>query len=182
MDIFTGDVIAMQSSPSFDPNLFLYGISVEDWKSIRENSLKPLINKTISGLYSPGSTIKPIVALSALENNVISPNFKVKCTGKTELYGQTYHCWKEKGHGIVDLKDAIKKSSDTYYYEMSRRLGVDRLNLTAKKFGLGEKVFNGTYSEEKKGLIPSSICLAIRWFSRNFSRRFEAVFCKILFL
>ena len=156
MDIFTGDIIAMHSSPSFDPNLFLYGISIENWKSIRENSLKPLINKTISGLYSPGSTIKPIVALSALENNVISPNFKVRCTGKTELYGQTYHCWKEKGHGVLDLKNAIKKSCDTYFYEMSRRLGVDRLNVTANKFGLGNKVFNNLYFEEKKGLVPST--------------------------
>jgi penicillin-binding protein 2 len=156
MDIFTGDIIAMHSSPSFDPNLFLYGISTENWKSIRENTLKPLINKTISGLYSPGSTIKPIVALSALENNVISPNFKVRCTGKTELYGQTYHCWKEKGHGVVDLKNAIKKSCDTYFYEMSRRLGVDRLNVTATRFGLGNTVFNNLYFEEKKGLVPST--------------------------
>ena len=165
MDIFTGDIIAMHSSPSFDPNLFLYGISVEDWKSIRENSLKPLINKTISGLYSPGSTIKPIVALSALENNVISPDFKVRCTGKTELYGQTYHCWKEKGHGVVDLKNAIKKSCDTYFYEMSRRLGVDRLNVTATRFGLGNKVFNDLYFEEKKGLVPST-----KWKKDNLGR------------
>ena len=165
MDIFTGDIIAMHSSPSFDPNLFLYGISVEDWKSIRENSLKPLINKTISGLYSPGSTIKPIVALSALENNVISPNFKVRCTGKTELYGQTYHCWKEKGHGVVDLKNAIKKSCDTYFYEMSRRLGVDRLNVTATRFGLGNTVFNDLYFEEKKGLVPST-----KWKKDNLGR------------
>ena len=165
MDIFTGDIIAMHSSPSFDPNLFLYGISVEDWKSIRENSLKPLINKTISGLYSPGSTIKPIVALSALENNVISPDFKVRCTGKTELYGQTYHCWKEKGHGVVDLKNAIKKSCDTYFYEMSRRLGVDRLNVTATRFGLGNTVFNDLYFEEKKGLVPST-----KWKKDNLGR------------
>ena len=80
MDIYTGEIIALHSSPSFDPNLFLHGISTENWRSIRENPLKPLINKTISGLYSPGSTIKPIVALSALENNVISPKFKVRCT------------------------------------------------------------------------------------------------------
>ena len=165
MDIFTGDIIAMHSSPSFDPNLFLYGISVENWKSIRENTLKPLINKTISGLYSPGSTIKPIVALSALENNVISPNFKVRCTGKTELYGQTYHCWKEKGHGVVDLKNAIKKSCDTYFYEMSRRLGVDRLNVTATRYGLGNKVFNDLYFEEKKGLVPST-----KWKKDNLGR------------
>jgi len=165
MDIFTGDIIAMHSSPSFDPNLFLYGISVENWKSIRENTLKPLINKTISGLYSPGSTIKPIVALSALENNVISPDFKVRCTGKTELYGQTYHCWKEKGHGVVDLKNAIKKSCDTYFYEMSRRLGVDRLNVTATRFGLGNRVFNNLYFEEKKGLVPST-----KWKKDNLGR------------
>ena len=156
MDIYTGEIVAMHSSPSFDPNLFLYGISFKDWDEIRDNPLKPLINKTISGLYSPGSTIKPIVALSALENNTISPNFKVNCTGKTELYGQTYHCWKKEGHGVVDLRGAMVQSCDTYFYEMSRRLGVDRLNLTAQKFGLGKKVFNNLYSEEKKGLVPST--------------------------
>ena len=156
MDIYTGEIVAMHSSPSFDPNLFLYGISFKDWNEIRDNPLKPLINKTISGLYSPGSTIKPIVALSALENNTISPNFKVNCTGKTELYGQTYHCWKKEGHGVVDLRGAMVQSCDTYFYEMSRRLGVDRLNVTAQKFGLGKKVFNNLYSEEKKGLVPST--------------------------
>ena len=103
---------------------------------ITNNPLKPLINKTVSGLYSPGSTIKPMVALSALENDVISTKFKVNCTGKMEMYGQTYHCWKKKGHGLVNLRDAIKQSCDTYFYEMSRRLGVDRMNLTAKRFGL----------------------------------------------
>ena len=156
MDIYTGEIIAMHSSPSFDPNLFLYGISIDKWKSITENPLKPLINKTLSGLYSPGSTIKPIVALSALENNVISPDFKVNCTGKTEMYGQTYHCWKKKGHGVVDLRNAIKQSCDSYFYEMSRRLGVDRLNITATNFGLGNKVLGNLYMEEKKGLIPST--------------------------
>ena len=115
MDIYTGEIIAMQSSPSFDPNLFLFGISQDDWQLIRNNPLKPLVNKTLTGLYSPGSTIKPIVALSALENNIISKNFKVNCTGKTEMYGQTYHCWKKKGHGVVDLKSAMKQSCDTYF-------------------------------------------------------------------
>ena len=156
MDIYTGEIVAMHSSPSFDPNLFMYGISYKDWDLIRKNPLKPLINKTISGLYSPGSTIKPIVALSALENDVISTKFKVNCTGKMEMYGQTYHCWKKKGHGIVDLRDAIKQSCDTYFYEMSRRLGVDRLNITAKRFGLGNTVFKNLYTEEKKGLVPST--------------------------
>ena len=85
MDIYTGEIIAMQSSPSFDPNLFLFGISQDDWQLIRNNPLKPLVNKTLSGLYSPGSTIKPIVALSALENKIINKNFKVNCTGKKEV-------------------------------------------------------------------------------------------------
>ena len=156
MDIYTGEIIAMHSSPSFDPNLFVFGISKDNWQLIKNNPLKPLTNKTLSGLYSPGSTIKPIVALSALENNVISPNFKVNCTGKTEMYGQTYHCWKKKGHGVVDLNGAIKQSCDTYFYEIARKLGVDRLNKTSLKFGLGEKVLKDLYSNEKKGLIPST--------------------------
>ena len=156
MDIYTGDIIAMHSSPSFDPNLFLYGISHKDWQEIRENPLKPLVNKTVAGLYSPGSTIKPLVALSALENDVISPNFKVRCTGKMEMYGQTYHCWKKKGHGYMNLRNAIKQSCDTYFYEAARKLGVDRLNKTGLKFGLGEKVFGNTFIDEKKGLVPST--------------------------
>ena len=156
MDIYTGELVALHSSPSFDPNLFFHGISNKDWKEIRENPLKPLINKTITGLYSPGSTIKPIVALSALENDVISPNLTIECTGKTELYGQTYHCWKEKGHGFMKLRNAIKQSCDTYFYEVARRLGVDRLNLTAKKFGLGNKVLDGIFLDEKVGLVPST--------------------------
>tara|TARA_B110001450_G_scaffold98107_1_gene93063 strand:+ start:1896 stop:3857 length:1962 start_codon:yes stop_codon:yes gene_type:complete len=156
MDIYTGEIVAMHSSPSFDPNLFLFGISQDDWQLIRNNPLKPLVNKTLSGLYSPGSTIKPIVAISALENDVISPQFKVNCSGKIEMYGTTYHCWKKKGHGIVNLKDAMKQSCDTYFYEVARKLGVDRLKETAIKFGLGEKVLKETYSNEKKGLIPDT--------------------------
>ena len=156
MNIYTGEIIAMHSSPSFNPNLFLYGISIKDWKEIRENPLKPLLNKTVSGLYSPGSTIKPLVALSALENDVITPNQKVRCTGKMEMYGHTYHCWKEKGHGIMDLRNGIKQSCDIYFYETARKLGVDRLNLTALKFGLGNTVLKGTLANEKKGLVPST--------------------------
>ena len=156
MDIYTGEIVAMHSSPSFDPSLFLYGITSKDWKQIRENPLKPLINKTISGLYSPGSTIKPLVALSALENDVITPNFAVKCTGKMEMYGQTYHCWKEKGHGFMKLRNAIKQSCDTYFYETARKLGVDRLSITASKFGLGGEVLKEYFPNEKKGLVPNT--------------------------
>ncbi len=156
MDIYTGDIIAMQSSPSFDPNLFLFGINQDDWQLIRNNPLKPLVNKSLSGLYSPGSTFKPMVALSALENGIITKDFKVNCTGKIEMYGQTYHCWKEKGHGVVSLKEAMKQSCDTYFYEIARKLGVDRLRETSVKFGLGDKVLNGTFSNEKKGLVPNT--------------------------
>ena len=165
MDIYTGDIIAMYSSPSYDPNKFLFGISNDDWELIRNNPLKPLINKTLSGLYSPGSTIKPIVALSALENKIISPMFKVKCTGKMELYGQTFHCWKEKGHGFVSLKNAMKQSCDTYFYEVARLLGVDRLNVTAEKFGLGKKVLGDYFDFEKSGLFPNT-----KWKKNNLGK------------
>ncbi|MDC0853750.1 penicillin-binding protein 2 [Candidatus Pelagibacter sp.] len=158
MDIYTGEIIAMNSSPSFDPNLFLYGIEKNKWKEITKNPLKPLLNKTVSGLYSPGSTIKPLVALSALENDVITTNLKVNCRGHKhplELYGMKYHCWKKEGHGYMSLQNAIKQSCDTYFYEAARLLGVDRLNETAKKFGLGNVVL-GKYFNEKKGVVPST--------------------------
>ena len=156
MDVYTGEIVAMQSSPSFDPNLFLFGINQDDWQLIRNNPLKPLVNKTLSGLYSPGSTFKPMVALSALENRIVNENFKVRCTGKIEMYGQTYHCWKKKGHGVVNLKSAMKQSCDTYFYEIARKLGVDRLKKTSVKFGLGEKVLKENFNIEKKGLIPDT--------------------------
>ena len=160
MDIFTGHIIVMHSSPSFDPNQFVFGISSDNWQLIRKNPMKPLINKSLSGNYSPGSTIKPIVALSALENGIVSPKFTVQCRGHKnplELYGQTYHCWKKEGHGFVNMREAMKQSCDTYFYEVARKLGVDKLSETAKKFGLGRKVFGELFNNEKDGLIPSTI-------------------------
>ena len=159
MDIYTGEIVAMNSSPSFNPNEFLYGIGSKKWKDLNSDPFKPLINKTISGLYSPGSTIKPIVALSALENNIISPDLKVNCKGHKnplELYGSKFHCWKKKGHGYMSLSNAIKQSCDTYFYEVSRLLGVDRLNETARKFGLGDIVLKNFFDNEKKGIVPST--------------------------
>ena len=159
MDIYSGSIVSMHSSPSFDPNLFVFGISKDEWQLIRNNPMKPLVNKTLQGNYSPGSTIKPIVALSALENGIINTSFTVNCRGHKhplELYGQTYHCWKEKGHGFVSLRNAMKQSCDTYFYEIARKLGVDKLSETAKKFGLGEKVFGDLFDIEKKGLIPNT--------------------------
>ncbi len=159
MDIYTGDIIAMHSSPTFDPNLFVFGISKDDWELIRNDPMKPLVNKTLQGNYSPGSTIKPIVALSALENGIINTNFTVQCRGHKhplELYGQTYHCWKKEGHGFMNLRNAMKQSCDIYFYEIARKLGVDKLSETAKKFGLGKEVFGGLFGIEKKGLIPNT--------------------------
>ena len=159
MDIFTGDIIAMHSSPTFDPNLFVFGISQDNWQLIRNDPMKPLVNKALTGNYSPGSTIKPIVALSALENEIINPEFTVHCKGHKhplELYGQTYHCWKKEGHGFVNLREGMKQSCDTYFYEVARRLGVDKLSETAKKFGLGKKVFGDLFNNEKNGLVPNT--------------------------
>lgn len=164
MDIYTGDIVSMVSSPTFDANKFVHGISQEDWQSLIENKKKPLINKALAGLYPPGSVIKPIVTLSALENDVISPKFVVECTGITELYGQTYRCWKEKGHGYMNLRSAIKQSCDTYFYEVARRLGVDRMSVTAKQFGLGKKVLNN-FGEERSGVVPST-----KWKLKNIGR------------
>jgi penicillin-binding protein 2 len=165
MDIYTGDMIAMGSSPSFDPNQFVHGINKEKWDQINKDPLKPLINKSVSGLYSPGSSIKPLVALSALENNVIVPGFIHKCEGKMELYDHKYHCWKKKGHGHMSLRNAIKQSCDIYFFEIARRLGVDRLSVTAKKYGLGEKVLSNYFFEEKPGVIPST-----QWKLKNIGR------------
>ncbi|MDB4154563.1 penicillin-binding protein 2 [Candidatus Pelagibacter sp.] len=156
MDIYTGEIIAMYSSPSYNPNSFLFGISQDEWQLIRNNPLKPLINKTLSGLYSPGSTLKPIVALSALENGIMDTDFKVKCEGKMKLHGQTFHCWKEKGHGWMSLNNAMKQSCDTYFYEIARKLGVDKLKVTAGKFGLGKKVLGEYFENEKAGQFPDT--------------------------
>ena len=159
MDIYSGDIIAMHSSPSFDPNLFVFGISQDDWQLIRNDPMKPLVNKTLQGTYSPGSTIKPIVALSALENGIINTNFTINCRGHKhplELYGQTYHCWKKEGHGFMNLRNAMKQSCDIYFYEVARKLGVDKLSETAKKFGLGKEVFGDLFNIEKRGLVPNT--------------------------
>ena len=164
MDIYTGDLVAMVSSPTFDANKFVHGIDSKDWQDLINNEKKPLINKSIAGLYPPASTIKPLVALSALENDVISPNTTTECRGEIELYGHKYHCWKEKGHGFMRLREAIKQSCDIYFYEVARRLGVDRLAVTANKFGLGNKVLD-ILSEELTGLVPST-----KWKLKNIGK------------
>ena len=155
MDIYNGDIISLVSSPSYDPNAFVHGVEQKYWNNLINDGKKPLINKAISGLYPPGSTIKTLVALSALENKIIRPLKTVQCTGKIELFGEKFHCWKKKGHGIMNMRSAIKRSCDVYFYEVARKLGVDRLSETAKKFGLGKKVLQD-FSEERSGVVPST--------------------------
>ena len=155
MDIYNGDIVSMVSSPSFDPNSFVHGIKQKEWNGLLNNRDKPLINKAISGLYPPGSTIKTLTALSALENDVVSSKLIVTCKGYVDLHGERFHCWKKKGHGVVGMRTAIKKSCDVYFYEVARRLGIDRLAATAEKFGLGKKVLQN-YNEEKKGVVPNT--------------------------
>ena len=155
MDIYNGDIISLVSSPSYDPNAFVHGIEEKDWKNLIGNDKKPLTNKALSGLYPPGSTIKTLVALSALENKIIRPLNTVTCKGKIEMFGEKFHCWKKKGHGIMNMRSGIKRSCDVYFYEVARRLGVDRLSETAKKFGLGKKVLSD-FSEERSGVVPNT--------------------------
>ena len=155
MDVYNGDIISMVSSPNFNPNSFVHGVNKNEWKQLNENIDKPMLNKAVSGLYPPGSTIKTLTALSALENDVVNPNLLIKCKGYIDLHGERFHCWKKKGHGVLNMKTAIKKSCDVYFYEVARKLGIDRLAKTAKKFGLGEKVLTN-YSEEKIGTVPNT--------------------------
>ena len=155
MDVFNGDIVSLVSSPTFEPNAFVHGLDKKYWDSLIKDEKKPLTNKALSGLYPPGSTIKTLVALSALENGIIKPLDSFRCKGKIELYGEKFHCWEKKGHGIVNLRKGIQRSCDVYFYEVARKLGVDRLSETAKKFGLGKKVLND-FAEERSGVVPNT--------------------------
>ena len=155
MDIYNGDIISMVSSPNFNPNSFVHGVSHKEWNELNNNRDKPMLNKAIAGLYPPGSTIKTLTALSALENDIVSSKLIVKCEGFVDLHGERFHCWKKKGHGVVGMRTALKKSCDVYFYEVARRLGIDKLSVTAKKFGLGQKVLKN-FKEEKAGVVPDT--------------------------
>jgi penicillin-binding protein 2 len=154
LDTRDGSVLAMVSSPSFDPNLFNNGISNDQWNELQNNPFAPLSNKAISGQYPPGSTYKLIVAAAALEEGIITPDTKVLCKGSFTLGNRTYRCWNKHGHGYVDLHKAIVESCDVYFYTVGKMLGVDKIAQYAKLFGLGE-VAGIDLPGEKSGLVPT---------------------------
>ncbi len=154
LDIYTGEILALVSTPGFDPNKFNRGLTSEEWRKISTNERNALLNKALGGLYSPGSTFKMIVALAALEAGVIRPDTKVFCGGHIMMGSHRFHCWKGSGHGNVDLKEALMHSCDIYFYEVARRTGIDKIAAMAKRFGLG--VSTGVnLPGEKAGLMPT---------------------------
>lgn len=137
MDVTNGDILAIASSPGFDPASFVFGISSKNWGALLNDEYRPLSNKTVSGLYPPGSTFKMCVALAALELGVMDPYETVYCPGFTQLGRRRFHCWKRGGHGPVDLRASLARSCDVYYYEMARRLGADNISAMANRLGMG---------------------------------------------
>jgi penicillin-binding protein 2 len=137
IDVINGDIIAMASSPGFDPNSFVFGISSAEWGGLMKDEYRPLSNKTVAGAYPPGSTFKICVALAALEVGVARPGDTVFCGGFTRLGNRRFHCWKRGGHGSVDLRKSLSQSCDVYYYEMARRVGADAISAMANHLGLG---------------------------------------------
>ncbi len=154
LDIYTGEVLALVSTPSFDPNKFNRGLSGEEWEEISTNERNPLLNKALGGLYSPGSTFKMVVALAALEAGVIRPDTKIFCGGHIMMGSHRFHCWKAGGHGNVDLKEALMHSCDIYFYEVARRTGIDKISAMAKRFGFGMQT-GINLPGEKSGLMPT---------------------------
>ncbi len=154
MDVHTGDILAMVSTPGFNPNAFNLGIDHNEWRELINNPRKPLINKSIRGQYPPGSTFKMIVALAALESGVVGVDHEVFCSGKIELGNHTFHCWKKGGHGTLDTTGALQQSCDIHFYDLAKRVGVDRIAEMAERFGLGSRAGIGI-GGERGGLIPT---------------------------
>tara|TARA_E500000331_G_scaffold39005_3_gene32375 strand:- start:4178 stop:6019 length:1842 start_codon:yes stop_codon:yes gene_type:complete len=154
MDIHRGDLLALVSTPSFDPNAFNRGLTKSQWQNILKNSRNPLNNKAISGQYAPGSTFKMVVALAALEKGIISYRSNYLCTGSLELGDSIFHCWKEHGHGKMNLTSAIAQSCDVYFYEVAKKLGIDAISSMARRLGLGQ-IFDIELAGEAKGLMPT---------------------------
>lgn len=154
IDCLTGELLAMVSVPAYDPNSFSDGIGRKEWKSLSDNDHIPLMNKTLQGLYPPGSTVKPMNGLALLANGV-DPDQHVVCTGALRVGNGIFHCHSRRGHGAIDLKRAIMQSCDIYFYEMARRLGYDKIAPTARMTGLGQK-YDLPFSTQRYGTVPDS--------------------------
>src|SRR5437870_1877935 len=155
LDPSNGDVLGFTSRPAFDPNAFASGIDRETWNTLTTDEDLPLNDRAIQGRYSPGSTFKMAVALAALEENVIKPDFHVHCVGGATFYGRPFKCWKKGGHGSLDLRHAIEQSCDVYFYTVGNMVGIDKINKWATALGLGVK--SGIdLPNEVQGLVPST--------------------------
>lgn len=155
MDVHSGEVLALVSNPSFDPNDFNTGLSQAQWEALVSNPKAPLTNKTIAGQYAPGSTYKPAVALAALEKGVVTQDTKVHCSGSTKLGASEFHCWKKGGHGTLDLVGALEHSCDVYFYEVARRTGIERIGAMSRRLGMGAPL-GVDLPGERNGLVPSN--------------------------
>lgn len=162
LDIENGNILAMASTPSFDANKFKTDDGEEYISSLLDDAAKPFMNKTIEGLYPPGSTFKIVVALAALESGAISPKETVFCRGFWEYGKHKYHCWEKHGHGRVDLYGALKHSCDTYFYQLALRIGIDAIKNMALKLGLNQKYMDDVLAHEMVGVIPDR-----RWKEKN---------------
>ncbi|HWZ86484.1 MAG TPA: penicillin-binding protein 2 [Thermoanaerobaculia bacterium] len=154
LDPRTGEILALVSSPSYDPNWFTRRVTAAEWNGLLENPDRPLQNRAIQNMYSPGSVIKPFLAYGALARGLVDPDWKVFCPGHAVFYGREFHCHKKGGHGLVNLRDAIKESCDVYFYNLGQKLGVDRINEILSGFGFGSPT-GVDLSFEKSGLVPS---------------------------
>lgn len=155
VDILTGDVLAMASTPGYEPNAFVQGISPKTWRSLRTNPLGPLTNKAISGTYAPGSTFKMLVALAGLDSGLIQPHTGFVCPGHFSLGSARFHCWRRGGHGVVSLHNGIKQSCDVYFYNVAHRIGIQRIHDMAVRLGLGAQT-GIDLPRENPGLIPTA--------------------------
>jgi len=153
VDVTNGEVIAMVSTPAFDPNAFVNGISGKDYAELRDNPRSPLYPRAHGGVYPPGSTFKMVVATAALEAGVVKTTDTVRCGGSYRFGNRTWHCWKKEGHGTMNMHSAIKHSCDVYFYEIARRTGVRKIAEVSHKFGFGETFVLGM-TGGRSGLVP----------------------------
>ncbi|WP_435257843.1 penicillin-binding protein 2 [Thioclava sp. FR2] len=154
MDVTNGDIIAIASSPSFDPNLFVRGISHTDYNALTENDHRPLANKTVQGVYPPGSTFKMVTALAALQEGVIGVDTTVRCPGHLEVGGRKFHCWNRGGHGAVNLEKSLEQSCDVFYYDVAQKVGIDKIAEMGRKLGLGQR-HDIPMSAIAEGIMPN---------------------------